>query len=101
MDADQENDSPETPQEQPSAPVRKDASATRQAASARFEALAAAGAVGTVGLSFVLAVVIGTALGWWLDKVTGWSPVCLLVFFFVGLAAGFRNVWVVTRKYMK
>lgn len=101
MDADQEDDPRDTPQEQAPAPVPKDASAARRAASARFEALAAAGAIGSLGLSFVFAVVIGTAFGWWLDRITGWSPVCLLLFFFLGLAAGFRNVWVVTRKYMK
>lgn len=105
MDADQDDDPRETPQEQPPAsapaPARTDASTARRAASARFEALAAAGAIGSLGLSFVFAVVIGTAFGWWLDRITGWSPVCLLLFFFLGLAAGFRNVWVVTRKYMK
>jgi ATP synthase protein I len=92
---------PGTPADPAPAPGPNDASRTRQAAAARFEALAAAGAIGSVGLSFVLAVVIGTAFGWWLDKVTGWSPVCLLVFFVLGLAAGFRNVYVTTKRYMK
>ncbi len=92
---------PETPADPAPAPVRQDESRARQAAAARFEALSAAASIGSVGLSFVFAVVIGTAFGWWLDKVTGWSPVCLLVFFVLGLAAGFRNVYVTTKRYMK
>jgi F0F1-type ATP synthase assembly protein I len=71
------------------------------AATSRFEALRAAGSVGTVGLSFVLAVAIGGWVGWWLDSVTGWSPVLFIVFLLLGLVAGVRNVYVVTKRYMK
>jgi ATP synthase protein I len=73
----------------------------RRTASARFEAVGTFGMLGSVGLSFVLALVIGTALGYWLDKLTGWSPVFFIVFFVLGLAAGIRNVYVTTKKYMK
>ena len=45
------------------------------------------------GLSFVLAIVIGTALGWWLDDTLGTSPICFFIFFFLGLAAGVLNVY--------
>lgn len=71
------------------------------AAFARFEALGTFGALGTVGLSFVLALVIGTAVGWWLDKLTGWSPLFFILFFLLGLAAGIRNVYITTKKFMK
>ena len=67
----------------------------------RFGALATFGALGSVGLSFVLALVIGTALGLWLDRLTGWSPVFFIVFFLLGLVAGIRNVYVTTKKFMK
>lgn len=70
-------------------------------AHARLEAMRTFGTLGSVGLSFVLALVIGTALGWWLDKVTGWSPVCFIVFFLLGLVAGIRNVYITTKKFMK
>jgi ATP synthase protein I len=76
-------------------------STSKDLAKARFESLQAAGAVGSIGLSFVFAIVIGAAFGWWLDTLTGWSPVGFLVFFFIGLAAGFRNVYVATRRYLK
>jgi hypothetical protein len=51
------------------------------------------GAISTVGLSFVIAIVLGTALGWWLDERLGTSPFGLILFFFLGLAAGILNVY--------
>jgi F0F1-type ATP synthase assembly protein I len=59
------------------------------------------GALSTVGLSFVMAIVIGTAFGWWLDDKLGTSPWAFIVFFFFGLAAGILNVYRVTSRYMK
>jgi ATP synthase protein I len=50
-------------------------------------------AVGSVGLSFVIAIALGAALGWWLDRVTGWSPFCFIFFFVCGVAAGIVNVY--------
>jgi F0F1-type ATP synthase assembly protein I len=75
-------------------------SAPRQAAFARWEAIREAGAIGTVGLSFVLSLVIGIAIGWWLDNVTG-ASFFKIVFFLLGLAAGIRSVYVVTKRYLK
>ena len=40
----------------------------------------------------VSAIIIGTAIGWGLDYLTGFSPLFLLIFFFLGLAAGIINV---------
>ncbi len=40
----------------------------------------------------VAGVVVGGAAGWALDRVFGTSPILLIVFFFAGVAAGFRNV---------
>jgi ATP synthase protein I len=50
------------------------------------------GALSSVGLAFVLAIVIGAAIGYWLDRLTGLSPLFFIVFFFLGLAAGIVNV---------
>jgi ATP synthase protein I len=41
---------------------------------------------------FVAAVVIGGGIGWVLDNWLGTSPIFLLIFFFLGTAAGFLNV---------
>jgi ATP synthase protein I len=57
------------------------------------EALRAAGALSTVGLAFVLALVIGFWIGDRLDAWLGTGPILTLVFFFLGLAAGIVNVY--------
>lgn len=56
------------------------------------------GQVGSIGLAFALAVGIGSAIGLWLDRVTGWSPVLFIVFFIAGFAAGVVNVYRITRS---
>ena len=96
---DQEPREPARPEPPPSSSSKRDA--VRQAASGKFEAISAAGMVGTAGLSFVIALVIGAVIGWWLDKVTGWSPLFFFVFFLLGLVAGIRNVYLATKKYLK
>lgn len=45
-----------------------------------------------VGSQMVAATFVGAGIGWWLDKLTGWSPVFLVVFFLLGSAAGFISV---------
>ena len=57
------------------------------------EALRSVGALSTVGLAFVLAIVIGAWFGSVLDKWFGTKPVFFIVFFFLGLAAGATNVF--------
>lgn len=46
-----------------------------------------------LGLTFVMAIVLGLAGGWWLDKRWGTSPACLLLGLFLGIAAGFKNLF--------
>jgi ATP synthase protein I len=46
-----------------------------------------------VGSQMVAATFVGAGIGWWLDKLTGWSPVFLIVFFLLGSAAGFISVY--------
>jgi ATP synthase protein I len=45
-----------------------------------------------IGSQMVAATFVGAGIGWWLDKLTGWSPVFLVIFFFLGSAAGFISV---------
>ena len=64
------------------------------------ETLRAAGALSTVGLAFVLALVIGFWFGTVLDRWLGTKPVLTIVFFFFGLAAGILNVYrIVSQAY--
>lgn len=64
------------------------------------EALRTAGALSTVGLAFVLALVIGFWFGTVVDRWLGTKPVFTIVFFFFGLAAGILNVYrIVSQAY--
>jgi len=56
------------------------------------------GALATVGLSFAFAVVIGVAVGLWLDSKLGTAPWLFFVFLSLGFAAGVVNVVRATRQ---
>ena len=51
------------------------------------------GQLSSIGMSFVFALVIGFAAGYWLDGVLGTRPWLSFVGFFLGLAAGVLNVY--------
>ena len=54
-----------------------------------------------LGASIVFAILIGAALGWWLDSKFGTSPWLSIVFFLFGVAAAGRNVWIAVRKELR
>jgi ATP synthase protein I len=56
------------------------------------EALRTLGAVSSVGLAFVLSIVMGAALGYGADRLFGTSPWLFLAGFVVGFAAGVLSV---------
>jgi len=47
----------------------------------------------SLSFSIALSIVIGLAIGYWLDKKFDTSPVLTLVFIGLGVAAGFRNIY--------
>ena len=51
------------------------------------------GQLSTIGMSFVLALVIGFGAGYWLDSTLGTKPWLSFVGFFLGFAAGVLNVY--------
>lgn len=51
------------------------------------------GHASAAGLTFVVAIIIGMGLGWWLDQKLGTSPKLLLAGLFLGIAAGFKNLY--------
>jgi ATP synthase protein I len=58
----------------------------------RSGSLGSLGALSAVGIAFVLAVVFGFLIGYFLDRWLGTSPLFLILFFFIGVAAGIVNV---------
>jgi len=46
-----------------------------------------------LGTQMVFTTVVIAAIGYWIDKKTGKSPVFLVVFFLLGSAAGFQVVY--------
>ena len=59
------------------------------------------GALSTVGFSFVLAILMGTAIGYFLDRWLGTSPWLFFLFLAMGLAAGVLNVYRTAGKFLK
>ena len=54
--------------------------------------LGSLGALSAVGIAFVLAILFGFLIGRALDRWLGTSPLFMILFFFLGLAAGVLNV---------
>jgi F0F1-type ATP synthase assembly protein I len=59
------------------------------------------GALSTVGLSFVLAIVIGVAAGYYIDNHFGTKPWGFLIGFVFGMIAGVLNVVRTSKKFLK
>ena len=59
------------------------------------------GALSTVGISVVLAMLIGFACGDYLDKWLGSGPWLRLLFTIFGLAAGISNVYRTAGRFLK
>lgn len=55
----------------------------------------------TIGLEMGLSVVVGLLIGNYLDRWLGTSPWMLVLFLFLGFAAGFRRLFSLARKYQK
>src|SRR2546423_894976 len=89
------DDEPESDTPPPAPPAEHP---VKRAAGARLEVMRTFGQIGSIGLAFALAVGIGAAVGLWLDRLTGWSPVLFIVFFIAGFAAGVVNVSRITKS---
>ncbi|MCA1558806.1 MAG: AtpZ/AtpI family protein [Acidobacteria bacterium] len=59
------------------------------------------GALSTVGISIVLAIVIGAACGYYLDRWLGTGPWLFLLFVVFGIAAGIINVYRTAGRFLK
>ena len=57
--------------------------------------------VSSIGIAMVLAVVGCFFLGNWLDQKLGTEPYLAFLFLLIGIAAGFRNMYVLLKRYIK
>ena len=56
------------------------------------------GAAGTMGLHIVSAIIVGLVFGYYLDEYFGTKPWLLMIFFLLGVVAGFKMVFEDFRK---
>ena len=62
------------------------------------KAIKTLGFLSTVGMSMVLAICLGALIGYYLDKWLDTSPLLLLIFIGFGIAAAFRNLFIMYKK---
>lgn len=55
----------------------------------------------TIGLHLVSGIVVGTAIGYLLDKTFNTSPYLTIILFFLGFLAGLNNMYKDAKKYIK
>ena len=53
----------------------------------------------SMGISMVLATFIGLYIGVYLDSVFSTRPWFTIIFLIIGIAAGFRNIYILVKKY--
>ena len=56
------------------------------------------GFVSTVGLSMGIAIALGALIGYYLDKWLDTGPWLLLIFLGFGIAAAFRNLYIMYKR---
>ena len=56
------------------------------------------GFLSTIGMSMALAICLGALIGYYLDKWLDTDPWLLLVFLGFGVAAAFRNLFIMYKK---
>ena len=59
------------------------------------------GLVSSMGISMALAIAIGVFIGLKLDKWLGTAPWFFFIFLFIGIAAAFRNMYVIAGREIK
>jgi len=57
--------------------------------------------VSSIGIALVLAIFGCFYLGRWLDQKLGTEPYLTLLFLLIGIAAGFRNIYVLIKRYLR
>ncbi len=53
----------------------------------------------SMGISMVVATFIGLYIGVYLDSIFSTKPWFTIIFLIIGIAAGFRNIYILIKKY--
>ncbi len=56
---------------------------------------------GTIGLHLVSGIIVGTFIGYMLDSYLKTSPWFTIIFFFLGIIAGFYNMYKDAKRYIE
>jgi ATP synthase protein I len=67
----------------------------------RRELYKSLGFLSSVGICMVASILIGMAMGYYLDQWLGTAPWMLLIFLGFGIASGFRNIIILTKRELK
>lgn len=59
----------------------------------QHEGMRSAASNGIMGLHLVSGPIVGFAIGYWLDILFGCGPWLKVIFFIIGILAGFLNIW--------
>ncbi len=73
----------------------------KEAARAKRNTLNVLGTAGVIGLHMVSGPLVGFAIGYGLDYWLGTHPWLKLAFLLLGIAAGFRNVYLDSQRLLK
>lgn len=57
--------------------------------------------VSSIGIAMVIAIFGCFYLGRWLDRQLATEPYLTLLFLLIGIAAGFRNMYLLVKRYVK
>jgi len=56
--------------------------------------------IGAIGLHLISGIIVGIAVGYYLDKAFDTSPILTIVFFILGVITGFYNMYKDVIKYV-
>ncbi len=56
------------------------------------------GFLSSIGISLVVSILIGLAMGYYLDQWLDTRPVFTLIMLLIGIISGFRNIYILTKR---
>ena len=59
------------------------------------------GFLSSIGISLVAAILIGLAMGYYLDQWLDTSPMFTLIMLAIGIISGFRNIYILTTRELR